>query len=144
MQHLIEAELEYWRNFFWVGVVVWALIWGAFCAVLANQRNRDPFGWLVLGGLFALPAMLLLGFLNPLPEEKGPVTGKGFGVRREEAILMLQRPDGVTMSDLCGRFKCPPSAVESLFEELRREGRPVQTNSGGPFPRYFMPTRHIL
>lgn len=43
-----------------VGAVIWGIIFGAFCAYLAKQKNRDSGAWFALGFLFSLIALIAI------------------------------------------------------------------------------------
>ncbi len=47
---------------FLILTVFWGCIWGALCAWLAGEKGRDGTTWFVLGFLFSLVALLVLGF----------------------------------------------------------------------------------
>ena len=47
---------------FFICWVVFALVLG----VLAERKNRNVIGWALIGGLFTVPALLILAFLPPL------------------------------------------------------------------------------
>ena len=42
------------------------VVFGGACAILATNKNRDAFGWFVLGFLFNLIALIVVAALSPL------------------------------------------------------------------------------
>ena len=49
-----------------VGFFVFWAVFAVVLGLLANRKNRNVLGWALIGGLFALPALLILAFLPPL------------------------------------------------------------------------------
>lgn len=47
-------------------MVVIALIFGVVCALIASSKGRSAFGWLILGTLFSLIALIVLALLPSL------------------------------------------------------------------------------
>ncbi|OWV91022.1 hypothetical protein [Rhizobium sp. R693] len=45
---------------------VTGVILGGACAIIASNKNRDVFGWFVLGFLFNLIALIVIAALTPL------------------------------------------------------------------------------
>lgn len=43
-------------------VVIWIIV-ACICAMIANEKNRSPFGWFLLGFLFSLIALVVLVLL---------------------------------------------------------------------------------
>ncbi len=69
-----------------IGIVFWGIVFGAFCAFLAKQKNRDTGAWFLLGLLFSLIALIAIAaspvrqkeskieaiaYEQPLPPSKG-------------------------------------------------------------------------
>lgn len=48
--------------------IFWAFM-GLVCAVIANLKNRNVFGWFCLGVLFSVFAAIVLMLLPSLPDE---------------------------------------------------------------------------
>lgn len=48
-----------------------ALIFGVVCALIANSKGRSAFGWLLLGTLFSLIALIVLVLLPSLKTDPG-------------------------------------------------------------------------
>ena len=42
------------------------VVFGGACATLSNNKNRDTFGWFVLGFFFSLVALIVIAALSPL------------------------------------------------------------------------------
>lgn len=51
-------------------VGVSGVVFGGGCAILATNKNRDAFGWFVLGVLFNLIALIVIAALSPLDKAK--------------------------------------------------------------------------
>lgn len=47
-------------------IVVYGVIFGGGCAILASNKNRDVFGWFILGFFFSLVALIVIAALTPL------------------------------------------------------------------------------
>ena len=43
-------------------LVIW-LLFGVICAFVASKKGRNVMGWLILGSLFAIFALIVLAFL---------------------------------------------------------------------------------
>lgn len=53
----------------------WILIWiicGVFSAIIASSKGRSGLGWLVMGLIFGVFALLFVGFMPPSPKEEPP------------------------------------------------------------------------
>lgn len=61
---------------FWVIISLSAVTFGGACAILASNKNRDVFGWFVLGCLFSLVALIVIAALSPLTEEERKASAK--------------------------------------------------------------------
>lgn len=61
---------------FWVIIGLSAITFGGACAILAANKNRDVFGWFVLGCLFNLVALIVIAALSPLTEEERKASSK--------------------------------------------------------------------
>ncbi|WP_105440070.1 hypothetical protein [Neorhizobium sp. T25_13] len=46
------------------------LIFGGACAILAANKNRDPFGWFALGFFFSLVSLIVIAALSPGEQER--------------------------------------------------------------------------
>lgn len=44
-------------------ILMWAVIWGGVCAIVAANRGRSGFGWFLLGALFSFVALIVLVLL---------------------------------------------------------------------------------
>jgi hypothetical protein len=56
-------------------LILWFVI-AVFCAIAASAKNRSEFGWLILGMLFSILALILIAALPslpPPPEKKRPL-----------------------------------------------------------------------
>lgn len=42
------------------------VVFGGACAIVASNKNRDAFGWFVLGFFFSLVALVVIAALTPL------------------------------------------------------------------------------
>ena len=139
-----------------LGLFFWVIIWGGACAILANNKGRNWFGWFILGALFSLIALLVLGFLDKretnqlradadgrpfhpaLPTVATPVSGKFLA----DLIAMLERDQGATISDMCHELKVHPDVVTKAIEGLRRRGLLIRAGSGIS-PRFSLPKTRI-
>jgi len=43
-----------------VGIIIWGIIFGAFCAYLAKQKNRNAETWFILGLFFSFIALIAI------------------------------------------------------------------------------------
>jgi hypothetical protein len=57
-------------TFLIIAIIVEWLSCGGFCSYLASQKNRDWFGWLFLGVLFGMFALVTLVGLEKLQSEE--------------------------------------------------------------------------
>lgn len=65
-----------------MGLVFSYLVVAIATAIIANSRGRSSFGWLLLGLLFSLIALIVVAVLPAIVEEKPPLadpTGNGEG-----------------------------------------------------------------
>ncbi|MBX5249966.1 hypothetical protein HJC03_06065 [Rhizobium sp. NLR4b] len=46
------------------------VVFGGACAIVASNKNRDAFGWFVLGFIFNLIALIVIAALTPLDRAK--------------------------------------------------------------------------
>lgn len=72
-------------------------IWLAFavvCAIVASNKGRSAFGWLILGAIFGVFALIVLAFLSNL---KAPQ------VERNEAVVAPLPPGAEVRVDSYGR-----------------------------------------
>lgn len=54
----------------------WILIWilcGVFTAIIASNKGKSGLGWLVMGLIFGIFALLFVGFMPPSPKEAPPL-----------------------------------------------------------------------
>ena len=59
-----EIDMEETVGMVVFGLFFWGITWGGACAILANNKGRNWFGWFILGAVFSLVALLVLGFLD--------------------------------------------------------------------------------
>jgi len=86
-----------------------SLIGAVFCGYLAHEKGRDAGVWAVLGFLFGLLALLVLGFS---PERSEESTGEGQLALRTQPAEVAWSPDSETK-------KCPACA-EYIKLEARK------------------------
>lgn len=51
------------------GIIIWGIIFGAFCSFLAKQKKRDQGSWFALGFFFSLIALIAIA-ATPVQEKK--------------------------------------------------------------------------
>ncbi len=56
-------------NWFIAGLFIGGIIFGAFCAFLAKQKNRNSEVWFVLGFFFSLIALIVIA-ASPAKEKE--------------------------------------------------------------------------
>lgn len=50
-----------------ISLIIFAsgVVLGGACAILAANKNRDPFGWFALGFFFSIIALIVIAALTP-------------------------------------------------------------------------------
>jgi hypothetical protein len=59
-------------NMFLVAAVIWGILFGGTCAVIAPSRNRNGGEWFVWGVIFGIFALVVLIVLPPIATTEGP------------------------------------------------------------------------
>lgn len=65
-------------------------VFGGACAILASNKNRDVFGWFVLGFLFNLVALIVIAAISVLDKREA---GDDQDTRKDTAADDLNRED---------------------------------------------------
>ena len=78
----------------------YAVVMGAFCAYLANEKGKDGAGWFFLGMLFGIIALLVL---VGLPSEKRTYSPPAYApdAYRQPEILTAQRAAPARLCPYC-------------------------------------------
>ena len=100
---------------FLIALVVWVLIWGGLTAWLASEKGRDPLVWFILGGLFALLAIIVVG-LSPNVEQT-PAPANSVAASPAFAPVPAASPTRVAAPAPATK-KCPDCA-ETVLAEAR-------------------------
>ena len=97
-----EAE-----TFLVVILIVQAIVCAGFCFFIASEKNRDAGGWLMLGFLFGLFAMLALIAVSKIESESE--TTDDFTQNGDWRCYCTQiNPSSDKLCPRCGR---PPEAI---------------------------------
>lgn len=50
-----------------ISLIIFAsgVVFGGGCAIIAANKNRDPFGWFALGFLFSFVALIVVASISP-------------------------------------------------------------------------------
>jgi hypothetical protein len=49
-------------------LLMWFVLWGGACAIVASHKNRSVIGWFALGFFFSFLALIVLALIPPLGE----------------------------------------------------------------------------